>query len=193
MTPPRADRLRNDGVILRAAARLLAHDPAASMQSVADAAGVSRLTVYRRYPDRDALVAALRTAVNAELDTALDGVPAWTSGNDTAATLIRALAGVAARYPIALLRYSPGTAPAPPADARIVGLLKDGQRAGMLRDDLGADILNAALFGVLAAVLATAPGVDTSADDSSDDDDSTARTVLALLLPCLTPPPRGSA
>ena len=176
MATARSDRTRNEARILVAAARLLASNPTASMQAVADAAGVARLTVYRRYPDRDALVTALRTAVDAELDRALDGVPAW-GGPDVLVALVRALADVAVRYPIALLRYAPVPGGPPPADARIVGLLRAGQHAGVLRSDLPAETLNLALFGVLSAVLAA---------DETVDGDTAAATVLALLFPGFT-------
>ena len=45
--------------ILLAAARVLADDPAASMQQVADEAQVARPTVYRCYPSTAALVEAI--------------------------------------------------------------------------------------------------------------------------------------
>ncbi|HXS47614.1 MAG TPA: SpoIIE family protein phosphatase [Solirubrobacterales bacterium] len=55
----RADALRNDERILDAAKRLLEQSPSATLSDIATAAGVSRSTLYRRFADRDQLVAKL--------------------------------------------------------------------------------------------------------------------------------------
>jgi serine phosphatase RsbU (regulator of sigma subunit) len=55
----RADAVRNDERILDAAKRLLEHSPSASFSDIAAAAGVSRSTLYRRFPGRERLLARL--------------------------------------------------------------------------------------------------------------------------------------
>ncbi|MFC4529899.1 TetR/AcrR family transcriptional regulator [Sphaerisporangium dianthi] len=63
----RADAARNVDAVLRTGARLLAEDPAAGMGAIAAEAGVDRRTVYRRFPSREALLAAV---FQAKLDSA---------------------------------------------------------------------------------------------------------------------------
>lgn len=55
----RADARRNRDRILEAGAALLAADPQASLADIAVAAGVSRATVYRHFPEIESLRAAL--------------------------------------------------------------------------------------------------------------------------------------
>ncbi|MEO3858065.1 helix-turn-helix domain-containing protein [Acrocarpospora sp. B8E8] len=55
----RSDTERTMGTILEAAERVLSRNPAASMEQIAEAAGVARTTVHRRFASRDALVDAM--------------------------------------------------------------------------------------------------------------------------------------
>jgi len=55
-TPRRADARRNAAAILDAATECLARDPDVSIQEIAQAAGVGRVTLYGHYPSRAALI-----------------------------------------------------------------------------------------------------------------------------------------
>ncbi|MFE4170880.1 TetR/AcrR family transcriptional regulator [Streptomyces sp. NPDC056909] len=57
--PLRADAERTVTAILEAAERVLSSHPAATMEQIAEAAGVARTTVHRRFSSREALVDAL--------------------------------------------------------------------------------------------------------------------------------------
>ena len=56
----RADAARNVHRIVEVAARVLGEQPNAVMADVATAAGVSRATVYRHFPTREALIGAIQ-------------------------------------------------------------------------------------------------------------------------------------
>ena len=81
--PLRADAERSVRAILEAAERVLAADPGASMEQIAEAAGVARTTVHRRFASRQALIEALAESAVRQLAQAVeDGRP------DTAPPLV---------------------------------------------------------------------------------------------------------
>jgi AcrR family transcriptional regulator len=70
--PLRADAERTVRTILEAAERVLARDPAATMEEIAVAAGVARTTVHRRFSTREALIAELGGWASRQLEAAVD-------------------------------------------------------------------------------------------------------------------------
>ena len=64
----RSDANRNHEAILIGAIAVLADSPQASMREIADASGTGRTTLYRHFPDRQALVAAIYERVLNEAD-----------------------------------------------------------------------------------------------------------------------------
>src|SRR3712207_4065219 len=95
----RSDALRNDERILEGAMRELGRNPTAGMNELAGACGVSRATLFRRYPSREALIDALREVAHEDLRAAVDGAD-LTAGSppDALARLIDALLEVGSAY-----------------------------------------------------------------------------------------------
>ncbi|WP_284740780.1 TetR/AcrR family transcriptional regulator [Amycolatopsis sp. RTGN1] len=159
---PRSDARRNDELILRTAARVLADDPRATIQRIADEAGLVRMTVYRRYRNRDALRRAIHDAAAAEATAVIDA----TAGADPVAALralIVEMAAIIGRYPVLAVttdwQPKPGDPrrPVPPPPARrmhqaVFALVERGRREGVLRTDLPPELLPQAITGTLHVV-----------------------------------------
>lgn len=138
--------------VLLAAARVLADDPAASMQQVADEARLARPTVYHCYPSTTALVEAIGHEAADDFAAALSHARAAGGGAAAVlARLIRELARIGADYPIVL--QSPHTQDVDGLVARVDELIESGQAAGELRDDVASEVLRHAVFGALSAAL----------------------------------------
>ena len=68
----RADAERTVTTILEAAERTLGRNPAATMEQIAEAAGVARTTVHRRFATREALIDALVAWATRQFAAAVD-------------------------------------------------------------------------------------------------------------------------
>ena len=64
--------MRNDQRILEGATRELGRHPAAGMDEIARACGVSRASLFRRHPSRDGLISALREHAHEDLSAAVE-------------------------------------------------------------------------------------------------------------------------
>src|SRR5262245_61646648 len=130
--------------VLREAATLLIRRPAASMDEIARAAGISRATLHRLYPGRDVLALALGAPALDQVSAAVDAARITDGG---AAEALRRL--VDELMPIAEFLgflYGENALVDNPAideawqriDDRVTAVVRRGQQEGSLRVDLPA-------------------------------------------------------
>lgn len=153
---PRADARRNRDRILDAAALTLSRNTDASLADIADAAGLSRATAYRHFPDVDAVRAALTDEASqvgrAFIQEHL--VPLFTEGGrglrvDDLADILREALPLEHRWTKAI-----SSEPIP--DEGLIktftpmarALLKRGQQAGEFRADIDADVVGESIIAL---------------------------------------------
>ncbi|MGB9183085.1 MAG: TetR family transcriptional regulator [Solirubrobacteraceae bacterium] len=154
-TAPRFDRTA--AAILDAAAHVFSEPgTAANLADVAAAAGVSRATLYRYYPNREALLNALAAHALNELATRLnDAGLERATAKEAIERLARAIVAVGDRYSVlASEQCIPNRADA----ERLVGapmraVFERGIADGHLRQDLPADVLLQLFAGTIIAAI----------------------------------------
>jgi len=183
----RADARRNIAKILDAAVERLSEDPAASVGSVAEAAGVGRVTLYGHFPSRDALVeAAVRHAIDrgeerlADVDLSGEPRPAMER-------LIQASWELVAQFRNVLIAAQDALSPARIRElhakpgARAAELIERGQEAGVFRSDLPVTWLVGVLHNVIHGAADEINAGRLTASDAP-------RTISATVLAAYTPP-----
>ncbi|WP_432018752.1 TetR/AcrR family transcriptional regulator [Streptomyces sp. 1222.5] len=158
-TVQRRDAHSNRRRILATARRKLMEDPDASLDSISQAAGVARRTLYGHFSSRHALIADLTQEAGRELRQAFAG--ARTADADPSQAVTRMVlaawtVGDHYRMLITLGRRHQGedeirTALAP-ARAEAVATLRRGQREGVFADHLPAPVLAQALEALMLAL-----------------------------------------
>ncbi|WP_067438902.1 TetR/AcrR family transcriptional regulator [Nocardioides jensenii] len=184
--PPRADARRNIAAILDAATECLARDPDATINQVAQAAGVGRVTLYGHFDSRATLVAAVAERAMAEADSVLKDIDL---GGDPVAALQRLIGAtwaVTHRYG-ALVVAAERALPSEQVDqahadlrARAERLLKRGQRSGAFRKDLPVSWLVTVLHSVTHAAVTAVHAGELEAEDGP-------RMICAAMLGVTTP------
>jgi len=142
--------------ILDTAAEVLSQRPDATLQSIATAAGISRTTIFHRYPTRDDLLEALGRDALERIGEVMARVPQDEPG-DVAAVMSEVTSGLMPLGPrTTFLRVVPGLAndldaywqqAATPLGVYIHRI----QALGLLRDDHPARWLVASYIGLLFA------------------------------------------
>ena len=154
----RADAQRNLGRVLDAAAEVFAEQgPGASVDEIARRAGVGHGTVFRRFPTKDALIAAVVEQRIAELHDLADHALESADASAAFTEFVWQAAEVNARdrgLHDCLLRcaQSPASVALQDAGVRVV---KRAQRAGAVRSDI--DAADVPLL-IRAALRAAPPG-----------------------------------
>ncbi|MBM7805899.1 AcrR family transcriptional regulator [Geodermatophilus bullaregiensis] len=176
-----------DDALLDVAATLLAARPAASMDDVARAVGVSRVTPFRRFPSRSTLIGTLcRQAVEAFI--AATG-PAGAEDGDDPVLALRGLVGrlvpLGARYgrlitqPPEELVEQDLLARAAAGEERVRLLVRRGQEAGVFRVDVDPEWVLTVLTWL---VVGAADGVRLGRLAPARVEPSVADTVLRLVV-----------
>jgi AcrR family transcriptional regulator len=148
----RADARRNRNAVLEAGARLLAERPAASMQEIADASGVGRTTVYRHFPAREDLVAALVTQVAEEaIAITNEAVEGDHSADEVLRDLAVHLVALGRRWSFLRSQREEVLASLQESDRTYRAWVVQCQRDGQLRRDFDPDFVLAVTRGIVTA------------------------------------------
>ncbi len=141
-TPKRADARQNIASILDAATKCLAQDPGASINEIAQAAGVGRVTLYGHFPSRASLVSHVVDRAMKHTEDALETIDVEGDPRDALARLLDASWLLTHRYGALVVAANQAlstdqihTAHQQPV-RRMQRLLRRGRRAGVFRVDM---------------------------------------------------------
>ncbi|MFJ8779460.1 MULTISPECIES: TetR/AcrR family transcriptional regulator [unclassified Streptomyces] len=180
----RADAERSVRAILEAAERVLAQDAGASMEQIAEAAGLTRITVHRRFANRQALLEALAVSAKQQLIDAIeearpDSAPALVALYRVTVNVMR----VKNSWRYTLSHATAHTAAAAELweeiDAHTVQLLERAQQEGLLAPDADLEWTRQVYYALLGEAL-NRPGADQ--DPAAQDPDAQAALVIETLL-----------
>ena len=186
-TPRRADARRNISAILDAAQACLVADPAASMQDVARAAGVGRVTLYAHFGSRAELMDAVFTQVITDAETALAEVALDGDEHQALARLVASSWRIVERFRL-LLHAAQLELPADrirehhrrPLD-RVEALIERGRQAGTFRTDLPTTWMTAVFYNVIHGAADEVTAGRLTLDQAPE-------VITTTLLPAFAPP-----
>lgn len=161
--PRHALQQRVAAAILDGAAQRFAIEGAyASMNDVAEAAGVARATVYRYFPNREALLDELAHAAASEVDARLTSARIdAVAPEEGIARAVRALVGVGDSFVVMArerLRSDPERFERTLARP-LRQLFERGQAGGDVRKDITSARLTESLIGLIVGVLTSSPSL----------------------------------
>jgi AcrR family transcriptional regulator len=189
----RADAERNRESVLDHACRLLAENPAIGMSEIASAAGIGRATLYRHFPTREELIAAIGARAADEMEQAIAASRLDQGTTEEALhRLILALLEAGDRYRFLLMQGIKGPteeelrARADHLRAPVFALIERGQAAG----EISPSLPPAWIVSLLGAVIITA--VQEIAAGRLDPGQAPAVVTATLLHGTSWPVPPGS-
>lgn len=154
---PRADAVRNRERMLDAAALVLSTNASASLAEIADAAGLSRATAYRHFPDIEAIRTALREEAEMVGRDLLQEQLAPLFGPDAgdASTAEQMMQLFRIALPLEH-RWTKTIANEPVPDGGMIqafaplcsAIIKRGQQRGDLREDINPELASEALIAL---------------------------------------------
>ncbi|MGW0561475.1 TetR/AcrR family transcriptional regulator [Streptomyces sp. NPDC003016] len=180
----RADAERSVRAILEAAERVLTDDAGASMEQIAAAAGLTRITVHRRFANRQALLEALAVSAKQQLIDAIDEArphsgPALVALHRATANVLR----VKTSWRFTLSHATPHSdaAAALWADinTRTLDILARAQHEGLLAPTADLEWTRQVYYALLSEAL-NRPGAEQ--DPAAQDPDALATLVIDTLL-----------
>lgn len=180
----RADAERSVRAILEAAERILAEDAGASMEQIAEAAGLTRITVHRRFANRQALLEALGVSAMQQLLDAIqqarpDSAPALVALYRVTANVLRVKSAWRFTLSHATALSDAAATLWAEIDAHTVELLARAQREGLLAPATDLDWTRQVYYALLTEAL-NRPGADQ--DPAVQDPDALAGLVIDTLL-----------
>ena len=155
--PKRADARKNIAAILEAASECLARDPDASVNDIATAAGVGRVTLYGHFESRGALVAEVVGRAMRDSDATLEEVDLTGDAREALGRLLEASWHVTHRYGGLVIAAQTALPEADFREAhdkpvqRVQRLLRRGRREGSFRTDMPLEWQVLTLQGVIHA------------------------------------------
>src|SRR3954454_10519401 len=150
----RADAERSVRAILDAAERVLAEDSGASMEQIAEAAGLTRITVHRRFANRQALLEALSVSAMQQLLEAIeearpDSAPALVALYRVTASVLRVKNSWRDTLSHAAPHSEAAAALWAEIDAYTVQLMTRAQNEGILAQDTDLDWVRQVYYALL--------------------------------------------
>jgi AcrR family transcriptional regulator len=153
----RADAARNIDRIIETAIHVFALDPSAGMNEVAARADVGRATLYRHFPSRDDLMAAIKAQARHEAITAVESCPLDDgSAVDCIESIVRSVLQLGDRYRFISNWRAEGDEHPEPRErisAALAAAIERGQRRGEITRSVPPDWAALAIRSLMLAAI----------------------------------------